>query len=63
MANKKLRPDVLSDGLKIVGGKDGRKIIETPKEVVKNPSSVPGKDESCHAFITGAGKKRFDGVK
>jgi hypothetical protein len=31
--------------------------------VVKNPSSVPGKDESCHAFITGAGKKRFDGVK
>jgi hypothetical protein len=63
MSNKKLRPDVLSDGLRIVGGKDGRKIIETPTGVVKNPPSVPGHDPACHAYLTGAGKKRFDGVK
>lgn len=59
--NKNNRPDVLEDGRKIVGTE--RKVIETPKGVVKNPSSVPGKDEACHAFISGAGKKRFDGVK
>jgi hypothetical protein len=61
MANKKIRPDVLADGKRIVGTE--RKTIETPSGVVKNPSSVPGMDNAEHAFLTGAGKKRFDGVK
>lgn len=59
--NKNNRPDVLKDGRRIVGSES--KTIETPKGVVKNPSSVPGHDAACHAYLTGAGKKRFDGVK
>lgn len=41
--NKKNRPDVLSDGAKTVGGKDGRKVTETPKALVKELPSVPGR--------------------
>lgn len=63
MSNKKNRPDVLANGASIVGGSDRRKVIETPKGVVKNPSSVPGTDGATHAYLSGAGKKRFDGVK
>lgn len=59
--NKKNRPDVLQDGRRIVGTES--KTIETPSGVVKNPSSVPGHDAREHACLTGAGKKRFDGVK
>jgi hypothetical protein len=59
--NKNNRPDVLKDGRRIVGSES--KTIETPKGVVKNPPSVPGHDAACHAYLTGAGKKRFDGVK
>jgi hypothetical protein len=61
MSNKKIRPDVLKDGRRIVGTES--KTIETPSGVVKNPPSVPGHDSACHAYLTGAGKKRFDGVK
>lgn len=61
--NKKDRPDVLRDGASIVGGKDRQKLISTPKADVKNPSSVPGHDPATHAFLTGAGKKRFDRSK
>jgi hypothetical protein len=61
MSNKKNRPDVLDDGFYTVGGKgDGRKVIETPQGVVKNPNSVPGVDNASHAFLKGAGKRRFD---
>jgi len=63
MSNKKNRPDVLQDAARIVGGSDRSKVISTPKGVVKNPSSVPGTDSACHAYLSGAGKKRFDGVK
>jgi hypothetical protein len=59
--NKKNRTDVLKDGRRIV--RTEKSTITTPNGVVKNPSSVPGNDKACHAFLTGAGKKRFDGVK
>lgn len=59
--NKNNRPDVLKDGRRIVGTES--KTIETPKGVVKNPSSVPSTDNATHAWLSGAGKKRFDGVK
>lgn len=60
MSNKKNRPDVLQDGSRIVGGSDRSKVITTPQSAVKNPSSVPGTDAACHAYLSGAGKKRFD---
>jgi hypothetical protein len=59
MANKKDRPDVLRDGASIVGGPDKRKVIETPSTEFKSLPSVPGRDEACHAHLTGPGKKRF----
>lgn len=41
--NKKNRPDVLRDGANTVGGPDKRKVIETPKALVKQIPSVPGR--------------------
>jgi hypothetical protein len=60
MSNKKNAPDVLRDGANIVGGSDKRKVIESPPDmIVRDPNSIPGRDESIHSHLEGPGKKRF----